>query len=199
MVTDQLIYLAETDFGRVDIYRALALELGLEPAYRRAQLWRDIKQRIEELTTHQALLPIWIIDEAQNLPTAFFHDFPAYINFAFDSKELLTVWFVGHPYLATLLERQPYNALNSRIHVRLQLKPVTERQLFRQLIEHAFESAGASQTLLSDSGIELLHQASGGIPRRAARLLKTSLNLAAEKGMNHLPDELIQAAIEELR
>ena len=30
----QVIYLAETDFGRIDIYRSLALALGLEPAYR---------------------------------------------------------------------------------------------------------------------------------------------------------------------
>jgi len=30
----QTIYLAETDFGRTDLYRSLAMELGLEPAYR---------------------------------------------------------------------------------------------------------------------------------------------------------------------
>ncbi|VAX10066.1 hypothetical protein MNBD_GAMMA26-2061 [hydrothermal vent metagenome] len=39
----QVIYLAETDFGRVDLYRSLALTFGLEPAYRRAALWRDIR------------------------------------------------------------------------------------------------------------------------------------------------------------
>jgi hypothetical protein len=39
----QVIYLAETDFGRTDLYRSLALALGVEPAYRRAQLWRDLK------------------------------------------------------------------------------------------------------------------------------------------------------------
>ncbi len=45
----QVIYLSETDFGRVDLYRSLALALGLEPAFRRAQVWRDIKARIQEL------------------------------------------------------------------------------------------------------------------------------------------------------
>ena len=40
----QVIYHAETDFGRLDIYRCLALSLGLPPSYRRAQLWRDIKE-----------------------------------------------------------------------------------------------------------------------------------------------------------
>ena len=45
----QVLYQAETDFGRIDLYRGLARVLGLEPAYRRAQLWRDIKQRVHEM------------------------------------------------------------------------------------------------------------------------------------------------------
>jgi len=88
----QVIYTAETDFGRLDIYRSLAVALGLEPAYRRANLWRDIKAHIEKLAENKQMLPIWIIDEAQNLPPEFFRDFPAFLNFAFDSRSLMTVW-----------------------------------------------------------------------------------------------------------
>jgi len=103
----QAIYLAETDFGRLDLYRALALALGVDPAYRRAQLWRDIKARIQELADGRQTLPLWIIDEAQNLPPEFFRDFPAFLNFAFDSRDLMTVWLVGHPALARTLDRAP--------------------------------------------------------------------------------------------
>jgi len=71
------LYLAETDFDRTDLYRSLALALGIDPAYRRAQLRRDIKARIQELVDGKNLLPLWIIDEAQNLPAEFFRDFPA--------------------------------------------------------------------------------------------------------------------------
>src|SRR3546814_1102378 len=69
-------------------------------AYRRAQLWRDIKNRIHELVDGKQLTPLWIIDEAQNLPPEFFRDFPAFLNFAFDARDLITVWLVGHPSLA---------------------------------------------------------------------------------------------------
>jgi MSHA biogenesis protein MshM len=96
----------------------LAMELGLEPTYRRAQLWRDLKAHIQELTDHKQLLLVWIIDEAQNLPPEFFRDFPAFLNFAFDSRELMTVWLVGHPSLAHALSRAPYAALSGRIQVR---------------------------------------------------------------------------------
>ena len=84
----QVLYQSETDFGRVDIYRSLARELGLEPSYRRAQLWRDIKQRVHEMVDSKQLTPLWIIDEAQNLPAEFFRDFPSFLNFAFDSRDL---------------------------------------------------------------------------------------------------------------
>ena len=195
----QVIYLAETDFGRLDLYRGLALALSLEPAYRRAQLWRDIKARILELVDGKQILVLWIIDEAQNLPAEFFRDFPAFLNFAFDSRDLMSVWLVGHPSLARTLDRAPYVALASRIQTRVQLEPVTERERFKALIDHALQSAGCAHTLLADSGMELLRQASLGLPRHAGRILKTAMQIAVPKGLNHLPDELLQQAIEELR
>jgi len=194
-----VIYQAETDFGRIDIYRGLARALGVEPSYRRAQLWRDIKERIHELVDSKQVMPVWIIDEAQNLPPEFFRDFPAFLNFAFDSRDMLSVWLVGHPALAQTLERAPYAALHSRIQVRIQIKPVVERERFVQLIQHSLKSAGSQHTLLADSGMVLLRLASKGLPRQAGRILRTAMRLAVPKGLNHLPDEILQQAIGELQ
>lgn len=195
----QMIYLPETDFGRLDLYRSLALALGLEPPHRRAQLWRDIKARILELADTKQILPIWVLDEGQNLPAEFFRDLPAFLNFALDSRDLLTIWLVGHPILATTLQRAPYAALASRIQVRLQIKPVLERERFTQFIHHAFKSAGCAHTLISDSGLELVRQACQGLPRQAGRILRTALQMAASKKLAHLPDDLLLQVIAELR
>lgn len=195
----QVIYQAETDFGRLDLYRNLATALGVRPSYRRAQLWRDIKDRIHDMVDGKQLLPIWIIDEAQNLPAEFFHDFPSFLNFAFDSRDMITVWMVGHPILAQTLERAPYAALHGRISARVHLKPIVERERFTLMIGHALTSAGCTHTLLADSGMEVLRQASKGLPRQAGRILRNAMRLAVPKGLNHLPDDLLQLAIEELR
>jgi type II secretory pathway predicted ATPase ExeA len=194
----QVIYMAETDFGRTDIYRQLALALGLDPAYRRSQLWRDIKSRIIELADGKHILPVWIIDEAQNLPLDFFRDFPAFLNFTFDSRDLMTVWFVGHPALAQAFNRSHLAAMASRLHLRMHFAPVMERERFASLITHGLHSVGCKHTLMTDSGLELLLQGSQGIPRKAGNILKTAMRLAASKGMNHLPDDLLRAAMEEL-
>src|SRR5438105_2755424 len=112
---------------------------------------------------------------------------------------LLTVWLVGHPALAHTLERAPYAALASRIQLRVTLKPVIERERFTQLIAYALKSAGCQHTLLADSGMEILRQASKGLPRQAGRILCTAMRLAVPRGLNHLPDELLQQAIAELQ
>jgi len=195
----QVIYLAETDFGRLDIYRQLAIEFGLEPAYRRAHLWRQIKEHITQMVETKSVLPVWIIDESHNLPVEFFKDFPAFLNFAFDSKDLMTVWFLGHSQLENILNRIPYAALNSRIQIKETLEPVFEQERFTQLIDQGFKDAGATQRLLSDPGIELLRLASKGKPRIASQIILNALQLAAEKKINHLPDDIILEAIEIFR
>jgi type II secretory pathway predicted ATPase ExeA len=195
----QVIYTAESDFGRIDLYRALARGLGLEPSYRRADLWRDIKQRITELVQNRQLLPLWIIDEAQHLSPEFFRDLPSVLNFSQDARDLITVWLVGHPALASMLERAPYAALHGRIQVRVHFTPVIERERFALLIAHALNAAGCTHTLLSDSGIEQLREASRGVPRQAGRILRNAMRLAVPKGLNHIPDDLLQRAIEEVR
>ena len=194
-----VLYQAETDFGRVDIYRGLARALGVEPSYRRAQLWRDIKQRVHELVDSRQVTPLWIIDEAQNLPADFFRGVPAVLHFAFGAGGLLSVWVIRPPALAQILDRAAYAALASRIQVHVQLKPVVERERFAQLIAHALKAAGCQHTLLADSGLELLRQASKGLPRQAGRILCTAMRLAVPKGLNHLPDEIVQQAIAELQ
>jgi len=145
------------------------------------------------------LQPLWIVDEAQNLPLEFFRDFPSFLNFAFDSRDLMTVWLVGHSSLSQTLERAPYAALASRIGVRVQFKAVLERERFAALVGHAMKAAGCQHTLLSDSALEMLRQASKGLPRQAGRIVCTAMRLAVPKGLNHLPDDVLQQAIGELQ
>ena len=188
-------YIAETDFGRLDFYRQLAQKFGLEASYRRAQLWRDIKNHLTHLASQKNILPILIIDEAQNLPLEFFRDFPSFLNFVFDSKDYLTVWLVGHPELARVVDRPCYTALSSRIQVRNVLNPITERESFKAFLLHGFQQAGCTTTLLSDSAIEIIRLGSKGNPRHAHQIVIHALRLAADKNQNHLPDDVVKESV----
>jgi len=194
----QLIYHSETDFGRVDLYRQLALDFGLEPAYRRANVWRSIKAHIQDLSKNQHRLPVWIIDEAQNLPNNFFRDFPSFMNFTFDSEPLMTVWLVGHHSLGQVLKRSVYESLRSRIQVFVHFGPITDSNAFKEMLQAAFTDAGVTSSLISDSGVELIRLASKGRFRHAGQIIATSLQLTYRGNLNHVPDDIIKCAIEEL-
>ena len=75
----------------------------------------------------------------------------------------------------------------------------TDRDSFQQLIQHVFKEAGYQTTLLSDSSIETLRITSGDRPRNIYRILTHALQLAMHKNLNHLPDDLIQEAIDILK
>ena len=124
-------YISHTDFSRLDFYRQLAVIFGVQPSFRRAQLWHDIKAQVVHLATQKNVLPVLIIDEGQNLPFEFFRDFPSFLNFVFDSKEYMTVWLVGHPELAREIDRPINRALASRIQARVELKPILDHLDFR--------------------------------------------------------------------
>lgn len=119
-----MYYVSETDFGRLDFYRQLAIQFNLKLSNRRSQLWRDIKEYFIYLVTQKCILPILIVDEAQNLSDDFFRDFPSFVNFTFDSKDYITVWFVGHPLLARKIDR--HISFSSRVYVRYELQPITD-------------------------------------------------------------------------
>ncbi len=191
----QVIYFSETDFGRQDIYRRLAVKFGVRPAYKRAQLWQDLKEHITNLVTQKRILPVVIVDEAQNLPPEFMRDFPSFLNFAFDSQDRITVWLVGHPEVARLIDRSCYAALASRIQARYELHPIIDRESFRKLLAHGFEQAGCTHSLLSDTGIELVRLATNGNPRGAHTVIVTALRIATVKKLNHLPDDVVKEAI----
>lgn len=195
----QVVYVAETDFSRLEFYRQLAIAFGLQPRYRRTQQWKELKDRITDLMDHKHILPLLIIDEAQNLSHQFWCDFPSFLNFSFDSRDMMTVWFLGHPQLDITLGRMAYEALQSRIQVRHKLHPINDQEQFADLIQHAFQEAGVQQTLLSKTAIELIRVASQGRPRCAHQLLVTALRIAASNNMNHLSDEVIQQSIEMLQ
>jgi type II secretory pathway predicted ATPase ExeA len=191
------VYLCDTAVSSFDLYRTLALELGVKPSHRRAQLWWDLKRAITHLADEQHTLPVLVLDEAQLLSDRFLVDLSGFLNFAFDRKTLLTLWLVGLPALEARLRMQHHAPLASRVVGRVRLEPLA-RDDFRALIDHALKAAGAKDKLLSDSALELLWRASRGVLRAASRLLRSALQQAHRRNQNLVDDHALSAAIDEL-
>lgn len=193
----KVIYLCDTAISACDLYRALALEIGLKPSHRRAQLWWELKRAIVHLVEERHTLPVLILDEAQLLSDAFFADLSGFLNYAFDRKTLLSLWLVGLPHLTARLRMQHHAPLASRVAGRVHLDPLA-REDFAALIEHSLKAAGSREKLLSDSAFEILWRASHGVPRIASRLLRAGLRQAHRLNQNLVDDHALTSAIDEL-
>jgi type II secretory pathway predicted ATPase ExeA len=192
-----VVYLCNTASSPFDIYRNLALELGIEPSHRKSQLWWDLKAAMARLVDEQHTVPVLVMDEAQHLSDRFLADLASFLNFAFDRRSLAALWLVGLPSLAQRLRMQLHAPLATRIAAQVHLLPF-DRDDFRALVEHGTRAAGSREKLLTDSALELLFRVCRGVPRIASRLLRAALKEAHAKNQNLVDDVVLKAAIEEL-
>ena len=192
-----VLYFCDTTVSPLDLYRSLATELGVKPSHRRGQLWADIKKALVHMVDERNTAPVLVLDEAQHLSDAFLFDLSGFLNFAFDSRDLLTLWLVGLPPLTRRLHMHQHAALATRIAAEVRLEPL-DREAFAAALDHAFKAAGAPQKILSDPAAEMLFRACRGVLRVASKTLRTALRIAHARGQAFLDEPTIQAALDEM-
>jgi MSHA biogenesis protein MshM len=193
-----VIYQSDNHFKAFDIYSQLADSLGLERYVRYSTLWRALKQELLNLTDHKQLSPIWILDEAHLIPFNFLVELPAFLNFSFDNREVMTIILVGQPQLQTTLKKSVHSALHSRIIFQFSWQAIDDFVKFNEFVIEAFRNAGIHNSIVSQSGMQLIYTASKGKLRYVHRILTQAFQKAANNNCNHLPDDIIQQSIEEL-
>ena len=128
-----VLYLCDTAVSPLDLYRTLAVELGVTPSHRRAQLWTDIKKALVHLVDERGTAPVVIVDEAQHLSDCFLVDLSGFLNFAFDSRDLLTLWLVGLPRLRRNIAMQQHAPLAMRVTAQVHLDPLDRSRSLRRV------------------------------------------------------------------
>jgi type II secretory pathway predicted ATPase ExeA len=194
----RVIYLCDTAVSPLDLYRTLASELGIRPSHRRAQLWSDIKAALVHLRDERHSAPLVVVDEAQHLSDRFLVDLSGFLNVAFDSRDVLTMWLVGLPALRRHLAMAQHAPLAMRIAAQVHLDPLTDRDTFAAFITQGLAAVGATEKILADPAMELLLRASRGLPRVAAKLLRAALRLAHERDQSFVDEHVLEAAIEDV-
>jgi MSHA biogenesis protein MshM len=193
----RVLYLCDTAVSPLDLYRTLALELGVKPSHRRGQLWTDIKRALTHLVDEHGTVPVIVIDEAQHLTERFLIDLSGFLNFAFDSRDLFTLWLVGLTPLTRRLRQLQHAALLSRVATEVRLEPL-DRETFGFALAHGLEAAGATSKIISDQAVEILFRSSRGVFRLASNLIRAALRIARDRNQSFLDEAIIQEAIDAL-
>lgn len=192
-------YQSDNHFRPFDIYSQLAEQLNLDRQFRYSRLWRSIKTELHHLYRNKCISTLWILDEAQNLPYEFIVQLPSFLNMNFDTEEPIIILLIGTPKLQSILKRSTLESLVSRLQFHYRWQPLEDINVFSELINTAFKNAGRHDMLISETGLKTIHLSTKGRLRNAHQIITRAMQIGVEEKINHLPDHIIEAAIEELR
>jgi Cdc6-like AAA superfamily ATPase len=141
---------------------------------------------------------IVVIDEAQNLDASVLETVRLLSDFETPQAKLLQIILVGQPTLADKLASPALTQLRQRITSLSGLNPLTPQETSR-FIAHRLQVAGyKGQGLFSPEALELIAEASEGIPRQINNYCFHSLSLACATRSRTVDGGVVREVIKDL-
>lgn len=193
----KVVYLCMTTLSVVEFYRQLAAALGLEPSYRKSEMFGEIQSYLDHLCVVKKVHLIIVIDEAQYLSAAILRDLKMLMNFEFDSRDRFSLVLCGQPVLADLLSRQIHEALRQRIVVNYEFGGITEKEAF-SYAEKMMSLAGGSVSVIDEAALHAAYNCANGSIRVFGRILTAALTIGAQNDADLITAEMVMAAANEV-
>jgi type II secretory pathway predicted ATPase ExeA/cell division septation protein DedD len=153
----------------------------------------------EFLTSLQPLhaFAVVMIDEAQNVPNALLEEIRILSDLENEQK-LLQLVLVGQPELQARLSSPEMRQLTQRLSVRCELGPFLRSEV-GDYIAHRLTVAGSGGVSFTEPAVNLINNASGGIPRVINLLCDRALFRAARAGTSLVAHDHVLGAADDLK
>ena len=191
------IYLSMSSLTVLEFYRQLAYSLGIEPAYKKIDIFNQIQETILDLVKNKKIKVIICIDEAQYLKTDIINDLKILANFDMDSKNYFTLILTGQPILNNILNRNVHEALKQRITISYNFSGISKDEL-NDYINSRLSICHGNTNIFTPQAIEAIFNSSSGAIRVVNNIITKSLIIASAKQQNLINDEIIMEAFNEL-
>ena len=192
--SNKIIYIPFTNFSENDILKIIAQKLDLEVLYNKAMMVINIQKRIEEI---QPVNPIIIIDEIQNISTSTLETVRLITNFKFDSPQIMSIIMAGTPEFLEKLRLRINEPIRQRITLFTKLKPLSSDHI-SAYINHCLASAGAHSDIFPPEAIQLIYDASRGIPRIINHLALGALQEASWNEKTQVTLDHVRSAVKQV-
>lgn len=189
----KVLVLTHSSLTGSDLLRALSLVLEIRPKFRRSDTVAAITEAWKTLGNRW---PVLIVEESQNLSAAALEELRL-LSCAKLDKVPFSLVLVGDNGLLASLKLGVHAPLRSRLGYCLQLGALNAQQS-RQYVEHGLRSASIHSSPFQPEALELLVQASGGLPRTINHLAQRSMEAAAAQNSGEVTTAHVQAGIDRL-
>jgi len=199
---DQLVaaQLVSTQVEADDILRLINAAFGLpHEDLAKASLLRNLEAffRARQAEGKRVLI---VVDEAQNLPPRTIEELRMLSNYQDEQGHALVQSFLlGQAELKDTLQRQEMEQVRQRIIAAYHLEPLAQDEL-RDYVLHRLGCVGwQGNPQLDEAVFEVLHQASGGVPRRVNTLGDRLLLYGAIEELTHIGREHAETVVAEVQ
>lgn len=160
-----------------DLLRMVASGYGLAPAHRdKASVIDTLREGLIN-HTRAGRRCLVVVDEAQDLPEDSLEELRLLTNLTDRGYPLMQILLLGQPGLLAMLRRPELEQFQQRTLASCKLEPLKTDETVGY-IRHRLRSAGwTGDPTLTRAGMELIHYAAGGVPRR--------INLIASRVLLH--------------
>jgi general secretion pathway protein A len=139
-----------------------------------------------------------IVDEAQNFDPKTIEGLRLLSNLESEERKIIQVILSGQPELDRKLSERAMQQFAQRISLRRAISVLNEKQVF-EYIQHRLSIAGdKDSTLFSKNALNLIWQASKGIPRKINILCDNALLNAYGTGQKKIKSIAVKEAIDDL-
>lgn len=182
----------------MDFYRQMAFSLGVEPRYRKNDLFNDIQAEIRRLAIEKRVTPVILIDEADMLSHKVLSDLQLLFNFQMDSRDLAIILLIGQPRLNITLSQGMHEPLTQRIVMNYNMGGLTKEE-GHSYITRKLEGAGCRQKIFENNAAEAILNAANGTPRMINKICNRALMIGASRNLNILDADTIMKAVDDIQ
>jgi len=169
-------YFAHTTVGPFGLVNVFARKAGLAPRRSRGETALALVEHLLADATRHLL----VLDEAHQLPDATLEDVRLLTIADFDRTSPFVLLLAGQTSLDDRLAEPFHHALDQRITTVARLLPLSAEET-KTYLETRLKAAGADRPVFEDGAVELLYDATGGVPRRLNTLATSALVVAAAR------------------
>jgi general secretion pathway protein A len=196
--TARTAFIFQTQCNSREFMRFLLAEIGIENDVQDFVKMNEAFNRCLVQEARAGRRFIVVIDEAQNLDASVLETVRLLSDFETPQAKLLQIILVGQPTLADKLASPALTQLRQRITSLSGLNPLTPQETSR-FIAHRLQVAGyKGQGLFSPEALELIAEATEGIPRQINNYCFHSLSLACATRSRTVDGEVVREVIKDL-
>jgi len=189
-----LALIANPSFDATDFMKEILYQLGVNQSGSKLDIVHALNDHLLE-NLNKRRDTVLIIDEAQSIvDVTIFEELRLLLNFQLNDRFLLTLILLGQPELRTKVDAFPQ--LSQRVVIRYHLMPFSAEEV-ADYVDFRMHAAGASRAIFMPEAMQVIYDASGGVPRKVNTIADLTLLIGFMEQCRQIGPEVVKKAFME--